>query len=93
MSASNEWFEYHLTVRGWINGSEKLDVVGIKEKQLPHDRVLTLRFHDYLSSSFSGMDRWYEEQFRSEDDYLVNELLNKFGEIPEYCKHYNYYKR
>ena len=56
MSASNEWSEYHLTPNGWVEGSEKLDF-SRTERPAPADRVLTVRQHDYLSSSFSKLDQ------------------------------------
>jgi hypothetical protein len=82
MSASNEWFEYHLTPQGWVTGSEKIDFSGIKGKDIPTDRVLTLRFNEYMSSSFSTMDKWCDEQYRHEDESLVNRLVKQFGESP-----------
>jgi len=58
MSASNEWFEYHLTSSGWVCGSQRLDFAGIKEKETPEGRVLTVRFYEYLSSVYSKPDLW-----------------------------------
>jgi hypothetical protein len=93
MSASNEWFEYHLTPNGWIEGSEKIDFAGIKEKKVPDDKVLTLRFHEYMSSTFSPVDKWYEETYRHGEDGLVEDLTKKFGELPGSYKETEYNKR
>jgi hypothetical protein len=93
LSASNEWFEYHLTPQGWVDGSEKIDFSGVKEKEPPADRVLTLRFHEYMSSGFSPIDKWCDEQFRHEDKLLVNKLLEQFGEVPRQFKKSDYPKR
>ena len=93
MSASNEWFKYHLTPRGWIAGSEKIDFAGLKEKEIPDDRVLTLCFHEYLSSPFSTMDKWYKEMWRHEDEALINDLIRQFGELPESYLNSGYSKR
>ncbi len=83
MSLSNEWFEYHLTSSGWIEGTEKIDFAGIQEKDIPNDRVLTLHFHEYLSSRFSKMDKWYTEIWRHPDSSLVNKLIKQFGGKPK----------
>ena len=93
MSASNEWFEYHLTPQGWVDGSEKIDFAGLKKKEIPDDRVLTLRFHEYLSSPFSTIDKWYDEQWRHEDEDLINDLIKQFGEMPEHYRKSGYDKR
>ncbi len=93
MSLSNEWFEYHLTTQGWVEGSEKIDFAGLKEKELPEDRVLTLHFHEHQSSSFSPMERWYDEQWRHEDEKLVSDSINTYGEMPEHYQKSNYAKR
>ena len=82
MSASDEWFEYHLTPAGWVEGSEKIDFAGIKKKRIPADRVLTLRFHQFLSSGFSKMDTWFEKIWSHKDSSKVEELTAKFGNRP-----------
>jgi hypothetical protein len=55
MSASNEWWEYHLTPRGWIDGTEKTDFA-LTEKAPPEDRVATYKFSEFLSSIYSKPD-------------------------------------
>jgi len=81
MSASNEWFEHHLTPNGWVDGTEKLDS-GLREAVIPEDRVLTLCFHEYLSSPFSKIELWYSEKWRHQNNDLVRMLTEKYGEIP-----------
>ena len=83
MSASNEWFEYHLTPAGWVAGSEKIDFAGLKPKPAPIDRVLTVRYHEFMSSSFSKMKKWREEVWRSDDEAKVRELVATHGKAPE----------
>jgi hypothetical protein len=73
MSASNEWSEYHLTPGGWVEGSEKLDF-NRSERPAPVDRVLTVRQHDYLSSSFSKLDQWSSIEWHHQDHTLVASL-------------------
>lgn len=92
MSASNEWFDYHLTPNGWVEGSEKIDFGGVHTKKIPDDRVLTLRFHEYLSSPFSKMETWYDEAWRHSDVTLVKTLIGRYGSKPA-CYADNYILR
>lgn len=82
MSASNEWDEWHLTPQGWIAGSEKVDFAGVTEKPIPPDRVLTRRYHERQSSSFSKVDRFVSTEWRGPDAEEVARLLTKFGQHP-----------
>ena len=56
MSASNEVFQYHLTLSGWVTGSEKIDFSGWEERPIPEGRLLTVSFREHMSSGFSGID-------------------------------------
>jgi hypothetical protein len=82
MSASNEWFEYHLTPNGWVDGSEKIDFAGTKSREVPEDRVLTVEFRDYLSSTFSKPELTVSVTWRHENSQLVTSLLDKHGKEP-----------
>jgi hypothetical protein len=92
MSASNEWFEFHLTSEGWVAGSKKLDA-GLRKKETPKDRVLTLCFHERLSSPFSDLEKWYREVWRDENEDLIGDLINKHGDLPEAYRDSGYVKR
>ena len=59
MSASNEYSIWHLTPRGWEEGTEKLDF-GTTERPVPPDAVLTLEYHERYSSIYSAPERWIE---------------------------------
>ena len=83
MSLSNEWFEYHLTRKGWVEGSEQLDLAGLREASVPEDRALTIRFCDRTASAFSKPERWRKVVWRSKDTELIESLTSKHGEIPE----------
>ena len=58
MSASHEWTEYHLTPRGWEQGSWKIDFGDVHKKDPPPNRFLTCVYHERLSSVFSQMNRY-----------------------------------
>ncbi len=83
MSLSNEWWEYHLTPGGWLEGSEKLDFAGVKEKPIPPDRVLTLKFRERQSCFYASVERWYEVVWRHRDRRTTRSLVEEFGNLPE----------
>lgn len=84
-SAIREW---HLTPRGWEDGSNQWDC-GQEIKDTPVDRVLTRRYHEYMSSSFSATDRFFETVWRDEPA-RVAALAQQFGEHPK--PHYAKYR-
>jgi hypothetical protein len=49
MARSSEWDDWHLTPRGWISGSYRLDSAH-KRIEPPSDRVLTLRIGEDMDS-------------------------------------------
>lgn len=87
MAASNEWWDYHLTPRGWKGGSEKIDFGGVTERPVPSDRVKTVRYHEYMSSGYSNLESWVSVTYRSDDEERRKSLEEKFGEVPP--KHQN----
>ncbi len=87
MSRSTEWFEYHLTRRGWVEGSEQLDF-GNVDRPVPKGRVLTVRWHDYLSSVYSKPDRWSTIEWEDHDCESTRSLKQKFGGLPPGSERY-----
>lgn len=82
MSASNEWFEHHLTPRGWVPGSRKLDFAGMTDVPAPEDRVMTVTNYEYLSSPHSKLERWSEVTWTSNDGDRIAALQAEFGAQP-----------
>lgn len=82
MSASNEWFEYHLTPRGWFEGSDKLDFSGFTERQAPKDTFLTVCFSENVSFLHSALDLVCKVVWRSQDRSKIAELIKVFGKEP-----------
>jgi hypothetical protein len=66
MAASNEHFTFHLTPRGWVEGSA--------EQPIPDDRVMTV--------TFSELDRSGHVEWRHHDEEMTKELIKKFGKVP-----------
>ncbi|HNP63706.1 MAG TPA: hypothetical protein PKH39_07180 [Woeseiaceae bacterium] len=82
MSASNEWTEWHLTPQGWARGTEKEDFRRI-DREPPEDRVLTVRYRQFIGSVYSGMKESTETIWESEDKKTIVQLKKQFGEAPQ----------
>jgi len=82
MAASNEWFDFHLTPRGWEMGSNKTDSTPTETVAPPEDRVLTIRVSERMPSSISKIDRREEEIWRSPDGAQVTTLIKRYGASP-----------
>lgn len=89
MSAENDWFEYHLTPKGWIVGSKKVGHFGeADEISPPKGRVLTLLFRTYQSCLADKTRHWYEEKWKSDDGDSLSTLMKKFGDRPKGYEHW-----
>lgn len=86
MSASNEYWAWHLTPQGWVEGSEKLDS-GTIERPVPEDTVLTLTYHEIYASIYSSPDRRIEQKIINQTKADI--LKTKYGSTP---KKMNYFK-
>ena len=82
MPRSEEWIEFHLTQNGWVEGSELMDIAGLRQREVPQDRVLTLRFYTRALESSSGPQKWYIETWSHHDKNTVDELVKKHGKKP-----------
>ncbi len=89
MSASNEWTEWHLTPRGWIEGSEELDFGGGKKVATPADRVVTVKLGVKLGSGHSTKFHYYNNLvWQSSDASVVDRLVDQFGDLPQESDRY-----
>jgi hypothetical protein len=82
VSASNEYFDYHLTPRGWVDGDESKDFVGETKRSVPSDRELTVRFSERMSSVYSDMERNLRVIWHSGNREEVSRLISNFGYPP-----------
>lgn len=81
MSASDEVDEMHLTPGGWVQGSSKIDFAGWTHVDPPSDRLLSVSFREYMSSSFSPMDLSADETKHGSDADILA-ALEKHGVEP-----------
>ena len=88
MSASNEYWTWHLTPEGWVEGTEKLDC-GTTERPVPADTVLTLTYHERLSLGYSQLERWIDREVTNGKQTEIDGLKRKYGNMP---KEMNYFK-
>jgi hypothetical protein len=74
MAASDEIDEMHLTPAGWVQGSSKIDFAGWKHVDALPDRLLTVSFREYMSSSFSKMDMSTDIKKHASDSAILAAL-------------------
>ncbi len=88
---SKEWFEYHLTPGGWIEGTKSIDFSSIIEKPIPKDRVISIRGHEELTHVRSKPYCCVSVIWKSENDGQVKVLVEKFGKLPKGTSHWGDY--
>jgi hypothetical protein len=81
MSASNEWTEWHLTPAGWQRGTEKEDFRRV-DRDPPPDRVQTAIYREFVSSTFSPMEKSLDIQWEGSNKQKVDNLRKKYGPPP-----------
>jgi hypothetical protein len=82
MARSEEWTERHLTPRGWELGSERTDF-SLKTREIPADRVLTVRYREFLSERDGSGEKGTIETWSSSNRTLIANLKAQFGLPPE----------
>jgi hypothetical protein len=82
MSAIHETFEYHLTPRGWVDGTAQLDLGNEEVVSPPEDRVATFEEDRYVGDVHSQIKVTWEQTWRAQDVDL-EPLYAKFGRYPE----------
>jgi len=91
MSLSKEYQEYHLTPKGWIEGSFKADLFGGSlQKEIPKDRVLTIRCYDEITHPKAKPHLYDKIVWKLDDEERITTLKNKFGEKPKWFGYENH---
>jgi hypothetical protein len=83
MSMSYETTEWHLTPRGWVRGTQRLDFGSPKHVAPPKDRALTVRWIEEQTHPSAKSHKRSEEVWRAADEKSVSSLLKTFGPAPE----------
>ena len=83
MSASDEWSDWHLTPQGWVEGTQKLDFAGLREKPTPADRELTCRYSEQRSSPYSKWRKGADIIWQSQNEEEIKKLIQIHGECPQ----------
>jgi hypothetical protein len=83
MGLSKERYEYHLTSRGWMDGSFYGDVKGgQKMRETPSDRVMTLVVSEVLDEGLRP-NVYDQIAWQSDDQLEIKRLLAEFGDRPK----------
>jgi hypothetical protein len=83
MSMSYETTEWHLTPRGWVRGTQRLDFGSPNRVVPPKDRVLSVRWIEEQTHPSAKSHKRSEEIWRTADKQLVSSLVKTFGTAPE----------
>ena len=79
---SDEYYIMHLTLHGWMEGTEKTDS-GTVERSVPDDAVCSLTFHETFRGLLSQKEQWVEAEYRIDKSFdMLKILFATFGKIP-----------
>ena len=87
MSGNREWWEFHLTPKGWIRGSERM-LDGAKDRPIPSDRLLTIRQHEHASSAYAPPQTWSAIVWRHTDSRAIATMREQHGQMPPGSERY-----
>lgn len=78
MAFSKEYTYWHLTPNGWVKGGSKTDYGNIDSIPTPIDIVLTIKYEEYMGSSFSKVKVTEEISFEITDKNLIDKLKTMY---------------
>jgi hypothetical protein len=84
MAPRKEWTEWHLTPRGWEQGSTRREGEGNRWRDEPSDRMLSWQYCE-IATGAGEMRVTSEETWRSrrpEDGPQIAAALSRYGEAP-----------
>lgn len=76
---SNEWWEYHLTPEGWVNGDYKLDMGRVVTSPTPENRLLTICETQIIPYFGQSIDTVWSVTFNCGDKELIQKFLHQYG--------------
>jgi hypothetical protein len=83
-----EWFEYHLTQNGWVEGSRHIDPGKTIEIASPQNRVMTIRGHETFPHVRAEAYGSVEIVWIDDDNDKVKALIEKIGKLPSRTSHW-----
>ncbi len=79
---SDEYYIMHLTMHGWVDGTEKT-AGGAVDRPVPDDAVVSLTFHETIRGLLSQKKQWVEVEYRIDHSSdMLKILFATFGKRP-----------
>ncbi len=82
MSLTSDRIDHHLTEKGWVLGTERIDFV-LQTVPVPDDCVMTVQEHIYRASYQDDEEISFKETFLSSDVARLERLTALHGKLPE----------
>ncbi len=73
--------DYHLTIRGWIKGTQRWDDGTLTNVNPPGDSALTVRYTAPINRP-----PYVTTQWKTDKTDKLNELLKLYGDLPDELK-------
>lgn len=84
---SDEWWIYHLTSDGWVDGSYKHDFQKTVEVPTPPGTVFSRKYYEKLGHRYSQMQSGYKDLTGINDE--IKALLEKYPHPAQFTKKAN----
>lgn len=79
---SDEYYIMHLTLHGWVEGTEKSSKRSVT-RPIPDDTVLTLTFHEIVSGILQQPERKVDVKYLiDQSSDILKILFVTFGKLP-----------
>lgn len=82
---SNEWWIYHLTENGWVDGSYKHDFEKEVIIEVPPQSVFTRKYYEKLGHPKASINAGYDDLTGKTE--FVEELLKKYPHPTQFSHH------
>ena len=78
MDFSHEWTDWHLTPKGWVKGSYKVDFKEEIDVVAPKNRVLTRRYEEIITSVSAPLKIVKSNVWDNGDTEMIKRLYKKY---------------
>jgi hypothetical protein len=94
MDFSHEWTDWHLTPRGWVKGSYKVDFKNEVSVEAPKNRVLTRRYEEIITSVSAPLKIVKTNVWDNGKTEMIKKLYKKYQfpnslSVEKHCLSYN----